>query len=280
MAAAVEEAELVVDGVRVFHRRVPGEGTPTVYCHGNPTHSGDWMPFLERSPGPAIAIDLPGWGRSDKPRGFDYTMHGLSAFLDRCLSELGVAEHRLVVHDWGSLALIGAQKHPERVRKLVVIDAIPLLPGYRWHWVAQIWRRKPWGEIANATTTKRSLALTLRQARGDRSAMPPEFVEMVWRQWDRGTGGRSCSSTATLTRIGWPLPAAISASSPARPRPLGRPRPLPAGQVRPRLRQSLVERRGGDRRGRWPLAVDRPTRRRGSHSGIRRLRAASRVPPR
>ncbi len=187
MAAAVEEAELIVDGVRVFYRRVPGEGTPTVYCHGNPTHSGDWMPFLERSPGPAIAIDLPGWGRSDKPQGFDYTMHGLSAFHDRCLEELGVAEHKLVVHDWGSLALIGAQKNPERVRKLVVIDAVPLLPGYRWHWVARIWRRKPWGEIANATTTKRSLALTLRQARGDRSPMTLEFVEMIWRHWDRGT---------------------------------------------------------------------------------------------
>ena len=34
----------VVDGVRVFYRRVPGEGTPTVYCHGNPSHGEDWMP--------------------------------------------------------------------------------------------------------------------------------------------------------------------------------------------------------------------------------------------
>jgi len=185
--AAIEEAELVVDGVRVFYRRVPGEGTPTIYCHGNPTHSGDWMQFLERSPGPAIAIDMPGWGRSDKPQGFDFTMHKLCAFLDRCLDELGVAEHKLVVHDWGSLALIGAQQRPERVERLVVIDAVPLLPGYRWHWVARIWRRKPWGEIANATTTKRSLALTLRQARGDRSPMTLEFVEMIWRHWDRGT---------------------------------------------------------------------------------------------
>lgn len=187
MASAVEESELVVDGVRVFYRRVPGDGAPTVYCHGNPTHSEDWLPFLERSPGPAIAIDMPGWGRSERPRGFDYTMHGLSAFLDRCLDELAVGEHELVVHDWGALALIGAQRHPERVQKLVVIDAVPLLPGYRWHWVAQVWRRRPTGEIANATTTKRSMALTMRQARGDRSAMPSEFVEMVWRHWNRGT---------------------------------------------------------------------------------------------
>jgi pimeloyl-ACP methyl ester carboxylesterase len=188
MAGAVEEAELVLDGVRVFYRRVPGEGTPIVYCHGNPTHGEDWVPFMERG-GPSVAIDMPGWGRSDRPDPdhFDYSMDGLSAFLERCLDELGVGRRKLVVHDWGSLALIGAQRRPELVEKLVVIDVVPLLPGYRWHWVARIWRCRPLGELANATTTRRSMALTMRQARGDRSAMPGGFVDMVWDHWDRGT---------------------------------------------------------------------------------------------
>lgn len=178
----------MLDGIEVFYRRVPGEGPPVVYCHGNPTHGEDWVPFMERG-GSSVAIDMPGWGRSSRPdpTGFDYSMHGLSAFLERCLDELGVGKRKLVVHDWGALALIGAQRRPDLVEKLVVIDAVPLLPGYRWHWVARIWRRRWLGELANATTTRRSMALTLRQARGDRSAMPPEFVEMIWRYWDRGT---------------------------------------------------------------------------------------------
>jgi pimeloyl-ACP methyl ester carboxylesterase len=188
MPAAIEEAELTLDGVRVFYRRVPGDGTPVVYCHGNPTHGEDWLPFLERG-GAALAIDMPGWGRSDRPdpARFDYSMYGVSAFLERCLDELGVVRRKLVVHDWGSLALIGAQRRPELVERLVVVDAVPLLPGYRWHWIAQIWRRRPWGEIANATTTRWSMAQTMRQARGDRSPMPPEFVDMVWSHWGRGT---------------------------------------------------------------------------------------------
>jgi pimeloyl-ACP methyl ester carboxylesterase len=187
VARAIEEGELVLDGVRVFYRRVPGDGVPVVYCHGNPTHGEDWLPFLERG-GAAIAIDMPGWGRSARPdpRRFDYSMQGLSAFLERCLDELGVTQRKLVVHDWGSLALIGAQRRPELVEKLVVANAVPLLPGYRWHWVAQIWRRRPWGEIANATTTRWGMERTMRQARGDRSPMPPEFVDMVWKHWDRG----------------------------------------------------------------------------------------------
>jgi pimeloyl-ACP methyl ester carboxylesterase len=188
MSGRIDEGELRIDGVRVFYRRVAGEGTPTVYCHGNPTHGEDWVPFLERE-GPAIAIDMPGWGRSDRPdpAGFDYSMYGLSTFLEKCLAELGVERRKLVVHDWGGLALIGAQRQPELVERLVVIDSVPLLPGYRWHWIAQLWRRRGIGEFLNATTTRSSLALLLRQARGDRSPMPPEFVEMIWRHWDKGT---------------------------------------------------------------------------------------------
>jgi pimeloyl-ACP methyl ester carboxylesterase len=188
VAGTIETGELVLDGVRVFYRRVPGEGTPTVYFHGNPTHGGEWVPFMERG-GPAIAIDMPGWGRSDRPDPdrFDYSMDGLSAFLERCLDELGVERRKLVVHDWGALGLIGAQRRPDLVERLVVIDAVPLLPGYRWHWVAQIWRRRRLGELANATTTRASTALLLRQARGDRAPMPPDFVELIWGNWDKGT---------------------------------------------------------------------------------------------
>jgi pimeloyl-ACP methyl ester carboxylesterase len=188
VAGAIEESELVVDGVKVFYRRVPGSGTPVVYCHGNPTHSEDWLPFMERG-GSSIAIDMPGWGRSDRPdpARFDYSMYGLSAFLERCLDELGVGKRKLVVHDWGALALIGAQQQPQLVEKLAVIDAVPLLPGYRWHWIAQLWRRRPVGEFLNATTTRPTFGLLMRQARGDRSAMPPEFLDMIWDHWDKRT---------------------------------------------------------------------------------------------
>jgi pimeloyl-ACP methyl ester carboxylesterase len=185
----VEESTLALDGIEVFYRRVQGEGTPAVYCHGNPSHGEDWLPFMERG-GPSIAIDMPGWGRSSRPhpRRFDYTMYGLSAFLERCLNELDVGPRKLVVHDWGGLAMIGAQRRPELVDRLAVINSVPLLPGYRWHWIARyIWRRRLIGEFANATMTRASLALLLRQARGDRSAMPPEFVDLIWSRWAKGT---------------------------------------------------------------------------------------------
>ena len=35
------------------------------------------------------------------------------------------------MHDWGIVGLALAQRAPERVERIVAIDAVPLLPGYR-----------------------------------------------------------------------------------------------------------------------------------------------------
>jgi pimeloyl-ACP methyl ester carboxylesterase len=86
------------------------------------------------------------------------------------------------------LALIGAQRRPRLIEKLVIVNSVPLIPGYRWHWIAQIWRRRPAGEIFNRVTTRSGVALLMRQATGDRGPMPPEFIDMIWDRWDAGTG--------------------------------------------------------------------------------------------
>ena len=188
--AVVEQRVVRVDGVRTFYRCLPGEGAPAVFVHGNPTHSEAWLPFLERMSGPAIALDLPGWGFSETPdrARFDYSMHGLGRFVGRFLEALEVAEHSLVVDDWGAVALIDAQARPALVRRLVLINTVPLLPGYRWHWVAdRLWRRPLLGELANLTTTRASLRLLSRQASPGRRALPEDFLDLIWRGRRPGT---------------------------------------------------------------------------------------------
>jgi pimeloyl-ACP methyl ester carboxylesterase len=51
----IEEQTVDVYGVATFYRRADGTGAPTLFVHGNPSHSGDWTPFLERVRGPAAA---------------------------------------------------------------------------------------------------------------------------------------------------------------------------------------------------------------------------------
>ena len=185
----IETGTVMVDGVSTFFRRVHGEGPPVVFVHGNPTHSEDWIPFLERMEGPALAFDLPGWGRSARPSPseFDYSMDGLARFTSRFLQRMTVEDYSLVLHDWGSVALVAAQEDPERVRRLVVINAVVLLPGYRWHRTARIWRTRGLGELSSRITSRRLLDYGLRESRGDWSRHDPAFIDMVWDHLDRGT---------------------------------------------------------------------------------------------
>lgn len=188
MAVAVISGERIrLAGIETYVRRRRGEGTPTLYVHGNPTHSADWIPFLRATDGPAIALDLPNFGRSERvdPGRFDSSMHAYAGYLAAAIDELGLERFNLVVHDWGAIALHPAQRRPERLERLVVINAVPLLPDYRWHWIARIWRRRGAGELFNAIATRPAVAQTLRLARPGNKRMPDSFVEMVWSCWDR-----------------------------------------------------------------------------------------------
>jgi pimeloyl-ACP methyl ester carboxylesterase len=185
----IEVSRPRLGGIRTCLRRTAGEGTPTVLVHGNPTSSADWMPFLRALDGPAVAFDLPAFGRAERPppERFNATMGAYADYVDAALADLGIGELNLVVHDWGVVGLIAAQRWPERVRRLVVCGAVPLLPGYRWHWVARIWRRPPYGELLNRAVSRPAIALLLRLARPRLRPMPAQVVDTIWEDWDRGT---------------------------------------------------------------------------------------------
>jgi pimeloyl-ACP methyl ester carboxylesterase len=185
----IETGTIEVDGIEVFTRRIRGDGPPAVFVHGVPSHSEDWMPFFERMRGPAFAFDLPAFGRSERPGPdrFDSTMDAYADFVEALLRAAGIDEYSLVVHDWGQIGLIAAMREPERVRRLVIVNSAPLVPGYRWHRIARIWRTPRLGEITNKLWTRWLLALAMRESRGDWSAQSPEFIDMLWDHLDAGT---------------------------------------------------------------------------------------------
>ena len=152
-----------VAGLRTCWREAPADGRPPIlYVHGVPTASWDWIPYLERIGG--VAPDLPGLGRSAKPPRFDYSIAGFDRWLESFTEMVGLERFSLVVHDWGGLALALAQRFPERVERLVLHTCTPLLPGYRWHWIARIWRTPIVGELFMATSTKSGFKQISRQA--------------------------------------------------------------------------------------------------------------------
>jgi pimeloyl-ACP methyl ester carboxylesterase len=179
----VEEHTGEIDGQPVFWRAAPADGTPTLYVHGVPTSSDDWVPFLERTGG--LAPDLLGFGRSGKGGHLDYSIDGIAAFVERFLALAGVERVKLVVHDWGAAALAFAQRHPERIERLVICDAVPLLPGYEWHRTARAWRRPFVGEMTMGLTFRWSARRALAPAFA--GPVPREFVRAWWQWFDQGT---------------------------------------------------------------------------------------------
>jgi pimeloyl-ACP methyl ester carboxylesterase len=175
----------------IFWRRAsapqgtPATVAPALYLHGVPTSSDDWLPFLERSGG--IAPDLPGFGRSGKPGYLQYTIEEYADFIERFLNMLEVQRVRMVVHDWGAVGLAFARRHPERIERLVVMNAVTFLPGYRWHRTARIWRTPLLGELAMGTTTRWVFKQSTRKSNAKPGPMPEAWIDSVLAHFDEGT---------------------------------------------------------------------------------------------
>ena len=117
---------LDLDGLRM-HYVDEGSGAPVLLLHGEPTWSFLWrhvIPPVVASGRRAIAPDLIGFGRSDKPtdQGW-YTYDRHVACVTRLVEELDLRDIALVVHDWGGLiGLRFAVENADRVARLVILD--------------------------------------------------------------------------------------------------------------------------------------------------------------
>ncbi len=176
------ERTATVAGVECHWWEAPAR-TPVLYLHGVPNTGGMWEPFLARTGG--LAPDLPGFGASGKPGDFDHSIEGYADWLGEFISAHGIDRYSLVCHDWGAVGLALAQRQPHRVERLVLLDAVPLLPGYEWHAWARRWRRFGVGEMAMGFTFKWILRRELRLPDG--SPYPESELDEIWRHFDHGT---------------------------------------------------------------------------------------------
>jgi haloalkane dehalogenase len=114
-----------VDGLRL-HYVQEGDGDPVLLLHGEPTWSflyRTMIPPLARV-GRAIAVDYPGFGRSDKPTEAGwYTYDRHTEVLTRFVERLDLRRLTVVMQDWGGpLGFRLAVEHPERVERVVVMN--------------------------------------------------------------------------------------------------------------------------------------------------------------
>jgi len=126
MAPKGRPARVMVDGVGLaYHEH--GQGRPLVLVHGLAACSASWhetASLLSRD-FRCIAVDLMGFGHSDKPVGESYTLERQAELLQLFLVELALEDAVLIGHSYGGGVCLSALREPcPRVSALVLVDSI------------------------------------------------------------------------------------------------------------------------------------------------------------
>ncbi len=126
MRTQLPEHHTCIDGHKIAFRE-QGEGSPVILIHGIPTNSLMWrdiIPQLAKTRR-VIAPDLLNYGQSAKPKSADVSINAQSHILVTLMDALGAPRADIVAHDiGGGVAQLMAVSHPEKVRKLVLIDSV------------------------------------------------------------------------------------------------------------------------------------------------------------
>ncbi|MEV4566642.1 alpha/beta hydrolase [Nonomuraea sp. NPDC049419] len=128
-------------GARIRWVELPGAEPARVYVHGLGATSAPYYaevaahPLLPRHR--SLLIDLLGFGISDRPQDFSYTLEAHADALAEALHKAGVEGASMIAHSMGgAVAIVLAARHPGLVADLVLVDAnldpypaTPVRPG-------------------------------------------------------------------------------------------------------------------------------------------------------
>ncbi len=131
--------QVTVDGLRLHYLEAGASSAdgerPVVLClHGWPTSAQLYRHVLPAvgQTHRAIALDLPGFGRSDKPTDRRYSFGFFERTLEGFVDALGIERVGLVVHDLGGpVGLYWAVEHPARIRELAILNTL-CFPQMSW----------------------------------------------------------------------------------------------------------------------------------------------------
>lgn len=132
----MRSARVTPSGDRIRWVELPGADPTRVYVHGLGATSPAY--FTESAVHPLLAgrrsllIDMLGFGISDRPGAFDYTLDAHADALAAAMEAAGAAGAELIAHSMGgSVAIVLAARHPHLVSRLVLVDANldPVVPA-------------------------------------------------------------------------------------------------------------------------------------------------------
>lgn len=129
---------MVYVGGTGLHYVERGHGPPMVLVHGFLGSTVNFRVVMERLAPQvrAVALDLPGFGYSDRPLDIDLSHTAMAELLRAALDRLGIERATVLGHSMGGvIAMRLAAAHPERVERLILVaapapDEVHRLPLY------------------------------------------------------------------------------------------------------------------------------------------------------
>jgi len=161
--------EFHVEGHRLFTRR-DGVGEPLLLIHGFPTSSFDWAsvwPALSASHA-LYALDMLGFGLSDKPAAFDYSVFRSADQWQAYAQSQGLTDVSILAHDYGNTVaqeLLARQNEgslPFRIRKIAFLNG-GLFPEATFPILMQKLLLGPAGPLIARLSSYRSFAASMKK---------------------------------------------------------------------------------------------------------------------
>ncbi|MCA1624958.1 MAG: alpha/beta hydrolase [Acidobacteria bacterium] len=118
-----------VDGARIHYQEFGDKSNPTLLLvHGYTASTYVWktvVPVFAEKDFHVIAVDLLGFGYSEKPKWFDYSINAQAQMIVNLMNQLNIKNATFVGSSYGgAVASVIALDFPEKVEKLVLVSAV------------------------------------------------------------------------------------------------------------------------------------------------------------
>lgn len=118
-----------VDGVKIHYQEFGDANAPPVLMiHGYSASTFTWSnaaPKLANKGFRVLVVDLIGFGFSEKPFWYDYTIDGQARMISHLMYRLEIGQATIVGSSYGgAVAAVLALDYPEQVSKLVLVSAV------------------------------------------------------------------------------------------------------------------------------------------------------------
>lgn len=118
-----------IEGIRLHFQEFGEQSAPAIILiHGYTASLYVWKtvaPMLADAGFRVIAIDMPGFGYSEKPKWFDYSIPSQAHVIERFMDRLGIGRAVIIGSSYGgAVAATIALDYGERVEKLVLVDPV------------------------------------------------------------------------------------------------------------------------------------------------------------